>query len=66
MEFSRQEYWSGLPIPTPRDLPDPGIESTSLASSLSDGFFTTNSPWEALGACHIYKWNNLILIPGLL
>ena len=24
-EFSRQEYWSGLPSPTPRDLPDPGI-----------------------------------------
>ena len=26
MEFSRQEYWSGLPFPTPGDLPDPGIE----------------------------------------
>ena len=26
MEFSRQEYWSGLPFPTPEDLPDPGIE----------------------------------------
>ena len=32
MEFSRQEYWSGLPFPTPGDLPDPGIESMSLAS----------------------------------
>ena len=30
-EFSRQEYWSGLPFPSPGDLPDPGIESTSLA-----------------------------------
>ena len=29
MEFSRQEYWSGLPFPTPGDLPDPGIESGS-------------------------------------
>ena len=29
MEFSRQEYWSGLPFPTPRDLSDPGIELTS-------------------------------------
>ena len=29
-EFSRQEYWSGLPFPTPGDLPDPGIESVSL------------------------------------
>ena len=26
MEFSRQEYWSGLPFPTPEDLPDPRIE----------------------------------------
>ena len=26
MGFSRQEYWSGLPFPSPRDLPDPGIE----------------------------------------
>ena len=30
-EFSRQEYWNGLPFPTPGDLPDPGIEPTSLA-----------------------------------
>ena len=31
MEFSRQEYWSGLPFPSPGDLPDPGIESRSPA-----------------------------------
>ena len=39
--FSRQEYWSGLPFSSPGDLPDPGIEPTSLAlqadSSLIDG-----------------------------
>ena len=29
--FSRQEYWSGLPFPSPRDLPDPGIEPKSPA-----------------------------------
>ena len=29
MEFSRQEYWSGLPFPSPEDLPDPGIEPRS-------------------------------------
>ena len=29
MEFSRQEYWSGLPFPTPGDLPDPGIKPIS-------------------------------------
>ena len=31
-EFSRQEYWSGLPFPTPGDLPDSGIEPASLKS----------------------------------
>ena len=31
MEFSRQEYWSGLPYPSPEDLPDPGIEHGSPA-----------------------------------
>ena len=29
MEFSGQEYWSGLPFPSPEDLPDPGIEPGS-------------------------------------
>ena len=33
MEFLRQEYWSGLPFPTPGHLPDPGIEPVSLASA---------------------------------
>ena len=32
MGFSRQEYWSGLPFPSPGDLPDPGIEPGSSAS----------------------------------
>ena len=42
MEFSGQEYWSGLPCPPPRALPDPGIKPTSLAfPALADGFFTT-------------------------
>ena len=31
MGFSRQEYWSGLPFPSPGDLPDPGIEPRSAA-----------------------------------
>ena len=31
MGFSRQEYWTGLPFPSPRDLPDPGIEPRSPA-----------------------------------
>ena len=31
MLFSQQEFWSGVPFPTPEDLPNPGIELTSLA-----------------------------------
>ena len=41
-EFSRQEYWSGLPFPIPGDLPDPGIEPASPASV--GGFFTPEPP----------------------
>ena len=44
IEFPRQEYWSGLPFPAPRDLPYPGIEPTSPASpALASRFFTTES-----------------------
>ena len=42
MGYSRQEYWSGLPFPSPGDLPNPGTEPVSLISpALADGFFTT-------------------------
>ena len=34
MEFSRQEYWSGLPCPPPGDLPNPGIESPASVRNL--------------------------------
>ena len=48
MEFSRQQYWSGLPFPPPEDLPNPGIEPVSLASpALADKFFTTSTTWES-------------------
>ena len=40
MEFSKQEYWSGLPFPSPGDLPDPGIEPVSRVS----GGFSTPEP----------------------
>jgi len=42
--FSRQEYWSGLPFPPPRDLPDPGIKPASLASPAWAGGFYTAEP----------------------
>ena len=48
MGFSRQEYWSGLLCPPPWDLPNPGIELTSLMSpALADGFFAIRATWEA-------------------
>ena len=46
MEFSRQEYWSGLPCPPPGDLPDQGIKPASPA--LAGGFFTMSATGEAL------------------
>ena len=42
MGFPRQEYWSGLPFPSPVDLPDPGIETQSPA--LARRFFTMGLP----------------------
>ena len=40
--FPRQKYWSGLPFPSPGDLPNPGIEPTSPA--LASRVFTTDPP----------------------
>ena len=39
---SQKEYWSGVPFPYPGDLPEPGIESASLA--LAGGYFTIEPP----------------------
>ena len=45
MEFSKQEYRSGLPFPTPGDILDPEIELESLASpALAGEFFITAAP----------------------
>ena len=49
MGFFRQEYCSGLPSPSPGDLPDPGIKPASFMSpALAGGFFTTSTTSEAL------------------
>ena len=48
MEFSKQEYWSGLPFPSPGDLPNPGIQPRSPALR-ADVF-----PFETLGKPSIY------------
>ena len=53
MGFPRQEYWSGLPFPSPGKLLDPRIEPTSLVSpALAGGFFTTEPPGKPY--VHIY------------
>ena len=44
MGFPRQEYWSGLPLPSPGDLPDPGIEPVSSALHAHSLLLST---WEA-------------------
>ena len=47
MGFLRQEYWSGLPFPSPGDLPDPGIKPVSPA--LTGRFFNTEPPGKHRG-----------------
>ena len=46
MEFSRQEYWSEVPFPTPGDLPNPGMEPKS--PELASGVFTAELPGKLL------------------
>ena len=49
MGFSREEYWSGLPYPPPRDLPNPRVElASSMSPALAGRFSVTNATWEAL------------------
>ena len=63
--FSRQEYWSGLPCPSPGDLRDPGTEPASLMSpALAGGFFTTIATWEAPkeGTSFSYVHESLLVV----
>ena len=55
MGFPKQEYWGGLPFPTPADLPDPGIQHASPASA--GELFTTEPPVKPSGK--IYQNNSL-------
>ena len=77
MGFSRQEYWSGLPCPSPEDVPNPGLELagcllTSLA--LAGRSITTSATWEApwtaqprliqlYGACRIHTRHQRAGVP---
>ena len=51
MEFSRQEYWSGLPFPSPGDLPEAGIEPGSPA--LQADSLPSETPGKPLNAEHL-------------
>ena len=54
MGFSRQEYWNGLPFPTPGHLPDPGVKPVSLTSPVLAGGSLTMAPG---GKPHTYaEW----------
>ena len=56
MKFSRQEYWCGLPFPSPGDLPDPGIKPGSPVSPvLAGGFFILLSHWGCHQQMIVYK-----------
>ena len=46
MEFFRQQYWSGLAFPSPRDLPEPGVETVSLACCISRQILYHCTTWE--------------------
>ena len=64
MEFSRQEYWSRLPFPTPRDLPNLGFKPKSLASLAWRQFLyhcaTLEAPSCDIGVCKYLFWYNIL------
>jgi len=70
MEFSRQEYWSGLPFHSPEDLPDPGIKprssalkADSLLSEQPEGILKILIPVGS--SFEGWKWIGIAVFPGL-
>ena len=60
--FSRQESWSGLPFPTPGDLPDPGIEPKSPVSPALAGIFFTTAPPATPPKSSTYNIKDLMIV----
>ena len=58
MGFPRQEYWSGLPFPSPGDLPDP--ETEPMSPALAGGFFTTEPPGKPILLVDVLKFVNCV------
>ena len=64
--FSRQEYWSGLPFSTPGDLPDPGIKPTSPVSpAMAVRFFTTNTTLQVPPSSKTLSYELYMTLGGL-
>ena len=63
MEFFRQEYWSGLPFPSPGDLSNPGIEPGS--PSLQADALPSEPPWKPLYIyIYIYSFHIFFIVTG--
>ena len=62
MQFSRQEYWSGLPFPSPGDLPNSGIKPGSPALQ-ADAFCLLNHQWRSWNG-HVSFWDFVPLFSG--
>ena len=65
MEFCRQEYWSGLPFPSPGDLPDPGIEAVSpalQADSLPAEPSARGSRVRYILASYLFHFGHMLLL----
>ena len=58
MGFSRQEYWSGLPFPSPGDLPDPGIEPRSPAFQADA--LTSEPPGKPVATAEFSKFAGIL------
>ena len=63
MGFSRQEYWSGLPFPSPGDLPDPGIEPGSSALEAETHYHLSHQGSPVMYMC-VYKYVCIVLNYG--
>ena len=63
MEFSRQESWSGLPFPSPEDLPDLGMEPGSPALLVDSLLPESGKLGKPNKYIHIVNNNKIILIP---
>ena len=62
MGFSRQEYWSGLPFSSPRDLPDSGIKPSSLVSPALAGRFFTAQTYLLLIIIYVFVGIKIIVV----